>query len=283
MCPASFDYHRPLSVSEAIQLLSRDGAKALAGGHSLIPAMNLRVAQPSDLVDIGRLEELRGIRVEGGRLVIGALTTHALIAASAHVQQHCRALATACDSVGDPQVRNWATIGGNLAHADPASDPPTVVVASDAVIHTQGVNGKRAIGAEDFFVDVFTVDLQPGELVTHVEIASLSGWRTAYIKLPHPASRYAVVGVCVVLHVTNGACDRARVAVGGATPKPTRARQTEKTLIGSTLDSAALETAAAAISQDIGDLAMSDIYANATYRRAMAGVLLTRAVKAAMG
>lgn len=283
MCPASFDYHRPASVAEAIQLLSHEGVKALAGGHSLIPAMNLRVAQPGELVDIGRLEELRGIRVDGDRLIIGALTTHAQIAASVEVQQHCAALAAACSIVGDPEVRNWGTLGGNLAHADPASDPPTVAVACNAVIHTEGVNGKRTIGAEDFFVDVFTVDLQPGELITSVEFASLSNWKTAYSKLPHPASRYAVVGVCVALHLAaNGACDQARVAVGGATAKPTRAHQAEKALIGSPLDAAVMETAAAAISRDIGDQAVGDIYANATYRRAMAGVLLKRAVKAAL-
>jgi aerobic carbon-monoxide dehydrogenase medium subunit len=282
MCPASFDYLRPASVAEAVQLLSRDGVKALAGGHSLIPAMNLRTSQPSALVDIGRLEELRGICMDGDRLIIGALTTHAQVAASADVQQHCAALASACSVVGDPQVRNWGTLGGNLAHADPASDPPTVAVACNAVIHTQGPNGKRAIGAENFFLDVLSVDLQPGELITSVEFASLSQWRSAYVKLPHPASRYAVVGVCVALHLASGVCDQARVAVGGATAKPTRAPLAEKALIGSPLDAAAQEAAAGAISQDIGDQAMSDIYANATYRRAMAGVLLKRAVKAAM-
>ncbi len=280
MCPASFDYHRPASVAEAVQLLSRPGAKALAGGHSLIPAMNLRVAQPGELVDIGRLDVLRGIRVDGNRLIIGALSTHAQIAASPEVQKHCAALATACSTVGDPAVRNWGTIGGNLAHADPASDPPTVVLACDAVIHTQGENGQRAIKAADFFVDVFTVDLQPGELITSIEIPSQSHRRMAYVKLPHPASRYAVVGVCVSMHTSGGVCDQIAIAVGGATAKATRATGAQSALLGSLLEAEALEAAAIAISADIGDQAVSDIYANATYRRAMAGVLLKRAVKA---
>jgi carbon-monoxide dehydrogenase medium subunit len=263
-------------------LATTDGAKALAGGHSLIPAMNLRLSQPAALVDIGRLDELHGIRVEGGSLFIGALTTHAQMAASKDVQKHCAALASACANVGDPQVRNWGTLGGNLAHADPASDPPTVAVACNATIHVQGKTGTRTVNAEKFFMDLFTVNLQPGELITAIEFPSFAEWHTAYAKMPHPASRYAVVGVCVALHTTGGKCDQARVAIGGVTNKATRASNAEKALIGSTLDAAALDAAARAIVVDVGDEPMSDIYANGEYRRAMAGVYLKRAVKAAM-
>lgn len=283
MRPAKFDYHRPTSVAEAVQLLAHaDGAKALAGGHSLIPAMNLRLAQPEALVDIGRIDELHGIRVEGTSLIIGALTTHAQIAVSKEVQKHCAALAEACGNVGDVQVRNWGTLGGNLAHADPASDPPTVVVACNAIIHIQGTGGARTVGAEAFFVDLFTTDLQPGELITAIEIPSLADWHTGYIKLHHPASHYAVVGVAVALHTTGGKCDQARVALGGVTAKATRAHNAEKALIGSSLDAAALDAAAKAITEDVGDHPMSDLYANGDYRRAMAGVYLKRAIKAAM-
>ncbi len=283
MRPAKFDYHRPTSVAEAVQLLAQsDSAKALAGGHSLIPAMNLRLSQPEALIDIGRIDELHGIHVQDNSLFIGALTTHAEIAASKDVQKHCAALASACGNVGDAQVRNWGTIGGNLAHADPASDPPTVVVACNATIHTQGTNGVRAISAESFFIDLFTVDLQPGDLITAVEIPSLAEWHTGYMKMPHPASRYAVVGVAVALHMGGGKCDQARVALGGVTAKATRASNAERALIGSALDAAALDAAAKAIMDDVGDHPMGDLYADGDYRRAMAGVYLKRVIKAAM-
>lgn len=283
MRPAKFEYHRPTSVTEAVQLLSQmNGAKALAGGHSLIPAMNLRLSQPDALVDIGRIGELRGIHTEGGNLSIGALTTHAQIAASSAVQNHCMALALACGNVGDPQVRNWGTLGGNLAHADPASDPPTVAVGCNATLHIQSKSGSRTVSAEKFFVDLFTVDLHPGELITVIEFPSFADWHTAYVKMPHPASRYAVVGVCVALHMAGGKCDQARVALGGVTNKAIRAPNAERELIGSALDAAALDAAAKAIMTDVGNEPMSDIYASGEYRRAMAGVYLKRAVKAAM-
>jgi carbon-monoxide dehydrogenase medium subunit len=283
MRPANFDYHRPASVSEAVKLLgSVGGAKALAGGHSLIPAMNLRLSQPAALVDIGRLDELKGIRVSGKTVSIGALSTHAQIAGSTDVKTHCSALSSACSVVGDPQVRNWGTIGGNLAHADPASDPPTVILASGATIHTQGPNGSRAISADNFFVDLLAVDLQPGELITRIEIPSLQGHKTGYAKMAHPASRYAVVGVCVVLEMSGATCKSARVAVGGAVPKATRSSGAEAALTGSSLDAAALDKAASALANDIAGDTMGDIYADAGYRTAMAGVYLKRAVKAAL-
>jgi carbon-monoxide dehydrogenase medium subunit len=283
MRPASFDYHRPSSVAEAIKLLAgSDGSKALAGGHSLIPALNLRLNQPAALVDIGRLDELKGIRVSGNTLSIGALSTHAQIASSADVKAHAPALASACSVVGDPQVRNWGTIGGNLAHADPASDPPTVVLASGGTIHIQGAGGSRSVSADNFFVDLFTVDLQPGELITRVELPSLQGHKSGYAKLSHPASRYAVVGVCVVLEMAGSSCKSARVAIGGAVPKATRSPGAEAALAGSSLDSAALDKAANAIMSDIANDVMGDLYAPETYRKAMAGVYLKRAVKAAL-
>lgn len=283
MPPAKVDYQRATSVAEAIQLLAKNGgAKALAGGHSLLPAMNLRLAQPELLIDIGRLSELKGIRVSGGKLLIGATTTHAEIAASKEVQTHCPALAAACGQVGDPHVRNWATIGGNLAHADPASDPPTVVLACGGTIHVQGPSGKRAISADQFFTDLFTTDLKSNELITQIELPSLQSAKSAYVKMAHPASRYAVIGVCVVLNVKNSKCESARIAVGGVTPKATRSPGAEAALTGSALDTAALDNAANALMNDIGHHAVSDIFASAEYRRAMAGVYLKRAIHAAM-
>jgi carbon-monoxide dehydrogenase medium subunit len=283
MRPANFDYYRPTSVADAVKLLGgTGGAKALAGGHSLIPALNLRLSEPAALVDIGRLDELKGIRVNGSTLSIGALSTHAQIASSVDVKAHCPALASACSIVGDPQVRNWGTIGGNLAHADPSSDPPTVVLASGATIHTQGPSGARTISVDNFFVDLLTVDLHLGELITRVEIPSLQGRKSGYAKMTHPASRYAVVGVCVVLEMSGPTCKSARVAVGGAVPKATRSPGAEAALAGTSLDGAALDKAASALMNDVADNLMGDIYAPKAYRQAMAGVYLKRAVKTAL-
>jgi carbon-monoxide dehydrogenase medium subunit len=283
MRPSKFDYHRPTSVAEAVKMLSNSGAKALAGGHSLLPAMNLRLSQPDALVDIGRLNELKGISASGGKLFIGALSTHAQIAASADVRAHAPALAAACGIVGDPQVRNWGTLGGNIAHADPASDPPTVILASGATIHTHGPNGARSIAAADFFMDLFTTTLEAGELITRVEIPSAQGKKSAYAKMAHPASRYAVVGICVVLEVSGGTCESARVAIGGAVPKATLSPGAAAALAGSSLDAAALDKAANALMDEIANDVMGDLYAPEAYRKAMVGVYLKRAVKAAVG
>lgn len=284
MPPVNFDYHRPKSLAEAVSMLAgAEGAKALAGGHSLLPAMNLRLAQPDSIVDIGRLTELKGIRVSGGALHIGALTTHAQIAASADVKTHAPALASAASKIGDPMVRNRGTLGGNVAHADPASDPPTVLVAYDAIIHIQGVDGARSAAAADFFIDTLTTDLNPGDLVTRIEIPSHASHQSAYVKMAHPASRYALVGVCVCLEYDHGMCQGAAVAVGGATGKPMRSEAAESALVGTNLDDAALNAAASALMDSIRADAIGDMFADENYRVAMAGVYLKRAVRAALG
>jgi carbon-monoxide dehydrogenase medium subunit len=284
MPPANFDYHRPKSVAEAVSMLaSVEGAKALAGGHSLLPAMNLRLAQPDTIVDVGRLTELKGIRVSGGALHIGALTTHAQIAASADVKSHAPALASAASKIGDPMVRNRGTLGGNVAHADPASDPPTVLVAYDAIIHIQGVDGARSAAAADFFIDALTTDLNPGDLVTRIEIPSHASHKSAYVKMAHPASRYALVGVCVCIEHEHGICKGASVAVGGVTGKPMRSAEAESALVGTDLDDAALNAAASALMDSIRADAIGDMFADEKYRVAMAGVYLKRAVRAALG
>jgi carbon-monoxide dehydrogenase medium subunit len=282
MWPSSFEYLRPASLAEAIQMLNAsDDAKALAGGHSLLPAMKLRIAEHGTLVDIGRLSELKGIS-RNGSLKIGALTTHAEAAGSSAVKSANRALAMATGLVGDQQVRNWGTLGGNLAHADPASDPTTVVLASGGTIHLQGPDGSRSVSADDFFVDLFTVDLQPGELITSVELPDLSGLKSGYAKMSHPASRYAVVGVCAVLEMSGSTCTNASIAVGGATIKPVRAAGAESALAGSSLDDAALNAAAEAVKGDIADFLIGDISFPEDYRQQMAGVYLKRAVRAAL-
>jgi aerobic carbon-monoxide dehydrogenase medium subunit len=285
MYPTEIDYHRASSIAEAIALLSQnDDAKLLAGGHSLLPAMKLRLAQPGLLIDISHLEELKAIFVNrGGKLSVGALATHAQIAASADVQSCCSALASATGMVGDQQVRNWGTIGGNLAHADPASDPPTVVLAYDGVIHIQGTGGSRTVNAQDFFTDLFTTALEPGEIITSIELPNMSSAKSAYVKLSHPASRYAVVGVCAVLEMNGSTCTSAHVAVGGATTRAVRSPGAESALAGSSLDDGTLNAAAAAVKSDIEGFLIGDMSYPEDYRQAMAGVYLKRAVHAALG
>ena len=281
MWPNSFDYARAGSVDEALALVGDDG-KFLAGGHSLLPVMKLRLDSPAQLVDIGRIDVLRGISANG-ELSIGATTTHDEIANSAAVQSMCSALASACGQVGDQGVRNFGTIGGNIAHADPASDPPTALVACGATINIRGADGARSVSAGDFFVDLFETDLQDGELITGLSLPNCGDCQCAYVKFPHPASRYAIVGVAVCLKMNGGACEQADVAVGGATVKAVKCAGAEAALAGSTLDDAALDAAAAAVKTDIADWLAGDIVYPESYRQQMAGVYLKRAVRAAAG
>jgi carbon-monoxide dehydrogenase medium subunit len=284
MRPAELDYQRASSLDEALELLGQNpNAKAIAGGHSLIPPMNLRLSQPEMLVDIGRLSELKGIGMEGNSLIIGALSTHAEIASNADVQKHAPALAQACGMVGDPQVRNWGTLGGNIAHADPASDPPTVLQAYGAKIHVVSAKGKRVIDAANFFRGLFETDLKAGELVIAIEIPSAANKKSAYVKMAHPASRYAIVGVAVVLEISGGRCSSASVAVGGAVSHATRSSSAESALAGSSLDNAALDAAAKGLQNDIQGDVSGDVFAPEAYRLSMAGVYLKRAVQAAVG
>ena len=281
MWPNKFDYARAGSVDEALGMIGDEG-KFLAGGHSLLPVMKLRLDAPEQLVDIGGIDSLQGIAANGG-LSIGATATHADIAASADVQAKCGALASACGQVGDQAVRNFGTLGGNIAHADPASDPPTVLVAVGASVNIQGAEGARSVGAEDFFVDLFETALDDGELITSVDVPDLSDHQMAYAKFPHPASRYAIVGVCVALKMNGATCDHAHVAVGGATVKAVKCTGAEAALAGSTLDDDALNAAAEAVKADIGDWLAGDIAYPEAYRQQMAGVFFKRAVAAATG
>lgn len=282
MYPPKFDYYRASSVAEAISLLGQhSGAKVLAGGHSLIPTMNLRLADPGVLIDIGRIGELKGISVTNGSVRIGALTTHAMIAASGDVPT---VLSEAAGWIGDPQVRNRGTIGGNISHADPASDLPTVLTALGATIHITGAGGDRTVAAPDFFTGLFETALAEGEIVTAIEVpVHGSGTGSAYAKLFNPASRYAMVGAAAVVTVSGGTCTAAGVAVGGLTPHATKAPSVEAALVGKALDEAAIAAAAEAVQNDLGDDILGDIHASADYRKAMASVYVKRAVTAAAG
>ncbi len=280
MYAAQTTYHRASSVSEAVQFLSgNEGAKVLAGGHSLIPLMKLRLASPVALVDIGRIEALKGISVGDGGVSIGALTTHAEIAASDLVKEHAPLLAEAAALVGDPTVRNRGTIGGNVSHADPASDLPTVLTALGATFNVVGPGGERAIAASDFPTGLLENALEENEILTSVSVPSASaGSGSAYVKFPHPASRYAVVGAAAVVSVDGGTCSSASVVIGGVEATPTRASSVEAALAGSDLSDAALDAAAEAVAGDFGGDPIGDIFASAEYRKAMAAVYLRRAL-----
>jgi carbon-monoxide dehydrogenase medium subunit len=238
------------------------------------------------LIDIGRINGLKDMMVDrGGGWAIGALATHATIEAQANGQGF-EALAETASGIGDPQVRNRGTIGGNIAHADPASDWPTVLVALGAKIHVVGPNGRREINAADFFVDLFATDLAEGEIVEQIRVPPLNspsngGVGSAYAKMENPASRYSLVGAAAVVQIENGVCSKAGVAVGGLTPKAIKAPSVEAALVGKALTAENISAAAAQISADLGDEVNGDIHASAEYRTAMAPVYVARAITAA--
>lgn len=290
MFAKQFDYKKASSVSDAVQLLSsNDGAKILAGGHSLIPMMKLRLAQPPMLIDIGGLEELRGISVENGNLRIGALTTHAEIADSHDVKDAAGILWEAAYGIGDPQVRNRGTIGGNVAHADPATDLPTVLTVMDAKFVIQGQKGmlgggSRTVSADEFFLGPYETALGENEILTSIEMPVLAANQHAeYAKMAHPATSFAVVGAGIVVTVDNGVCTAARVAVGGLTPKPTRGPSVEAALIGKELTADNIAAATALIDGDLGSDILGDVFAGTEYRRAMAAIELKHAIFHATG
>ncbi|MBI3457389.1 MAG: xanthine dehydrogenase family protein subunit M [Candidatus Rokubacteria bacterium] len=284
MYPASFEYHRPATVEEAVKLLGtyRDDAKLLAGGHSLIPLMKLRLATPKHVVDIGRIARLSEIREEGGAIVIGALTTHYAIESSASLKTKCPILSEAGAMIGDPQVRNLGTIGGSLAHADPAADWPAVVLALGAELRAIGPKGPRTIKADDFFKDLLTTALGPDEMLTEIRIpAPASGTGMAYAKHPHPASRFAVVGVAAVVTVSGGKCEKASVAVTGAGPKATRAKGVEGALAGKALDGQTIAAAAEKAADGISITA--DLQGSVEYKQHLTRVYTKRALETAAG
>ncbi len=283
MFAADFDYHRASSVAETGRLLRQHpGAKLLAGGHSLIPLLKLRLATPTTLIDIGRIAELRGVTVTDGVLRIGALTTHAELAASADVQQHALALAEAASQIGDPAVRNRGTVGGNVAHADPASDLPTVLCALGGQFHIIGPSGERTLDTGNFFRGILTTALGDDDLLTAVTVpVAQAGQGSTYAKFAHPASRYAVVGVAAVVSAREGSCTAASVAIGGLVPTPVKATSVETALIGKSLTPDVIASASQSISSDLGDDIIGDVFASGEYRRAVAPVYVKRAVAAA--
>jgi carbon-monoxide dehydrogenase medium subunit len=279
MYSSNVDYYRATSVSDAVKALQRNkGAKLLAGGHSLIPAMKLRVANPPMLVDIGRIKSLHGIKVTKKEVKIGALTTHAAVAASDQLKAACPILAEAATLIADRQVRNRGTIGGSLSNADPASDYPTLITALAATLTATGPNGERQIEAKKFFKDLFTTALKRDEVLTSITVpayGSMPGMGGAYLKHRHPASNYAVVGVAALVGIENGKVTRTAVVVGGATANPVHAKSVESALTGM---EATEENISAAVENMNIEATLGDSYASAEYRAHLAKVMARQAL-----
>ena len=278
MYPPKFEYYRATTLQEAVSLLQEHpDARVLAGGHSLIPMMKLRLASPPALVDIGRISGLSGIEETNGVIRIGALTTHHMLETSELLREKCPILAEAAAEVGDRQVRNKGTIGGNLAHADPGSDLPGVIRALDATLKLVGPNGERTVAAADFFVDLLTTAVQPGEILTEIQVPVLGdNTGSAYLKFEHPASGYAVCGAAAVVTLADdGTCQEARLAFNGVSATPHRASEVEAELTGKTLDEA---TVAAAMEKLSIAEPMGDIHASGEYRVHLARVYGRRAI-----
>lgn len=281
MYPRSFEYVRAGSVDEALSLKSETGGRFIAGGHSLLPLMKLRMAAPPTLVDIGRIDDLRGVTANGN-FSIGALTTHSMVAAET-ADGFPAALSEAAAMIGDPQVRNRGTVGGNVAHADPASDLPTVFSALGATMTATSAGGTRDIAAADFFTGLFESALNEDELLTAIGVETEGSSRgSAYAKLFNPASRYAVVGACAVVDLADdGSCSSCTVAVGGLTSKATIVESAANALVGSAVDEATAESAGQSAVDELGDDVIGDVYASAEYRREMLPVFIGRAITAA--
>lgn len=278
MIPANFDYESPRTLNEALVLLSgNDDAKILAGGHSLLPAMKLRLAQPALLVDLGRIGGLSYIREAGPNIAIGALTTHAEIAESPLLRQQSPLLALAAAQIGDTQVRNRGTVGGSLAQAHPAADYPAAVLAVDAEIVAQSRTGERVIPATEFFTGMFSTALQHGEILTEVRVPKTKAERVTYKKHHHPASGFAVVGVAVRMKISGGKIGDLAVGITGIGPIAYRASDVEKALRGKT----ATTFADAASHATKGVEIIGDNYASSEYREHLAKVMVRRTLEEA--
>jgi carbon-monoxide dehydrogenase medium subunit len=284
MFPASFGYVAARSVEEALELMARHGedGKLLAGGHSLIPAMKLRLQAPRTLIDIGSVPDLLGIKIIGNQLVFGALTVHADVAGSDLVRKHVPGLADAAAVIGDLQVRNRGTIGGSVAHADPAADFPVILTALNASFIAQSSSGTRTIAVDDFFTDFYTTALNANEILREIRVPiPASGSGTAYAKLPHPASGYVVVSAgALIVRQASGTCASARVAMGGLGSGPIRAIATETELQGKPLTPQTIAAAAAKAAEATDPV--EDSYASADYKRHVATVFARKAIEAAV-
>lgn len=283
MIPASFEYFSPGSLREAVDLLSShvEDVKILAGGQSLVPLMKLRLAKPRYIVDLSRIPELNYIREEGDRIAIGSLTTHAEIEESELLKRRCPLLPQTAATIGDVQVRNQGTIGGSLAHADPAGDMPAAILALGAEMKAIGPSGERSIKAEDFFIGLLTSALEPNEILTEVRVPVLEKTKTAYLKAAQKASGFAVVGIAVCLRLDQGrTCGDIAIGVTGVADKPYRAEDVEKILRGKKLEEKLIEEAANKVVK--GQDVIEDINGSKDYRSHLATVYAARAIRTAL-
>jgi aerobic carbon-monoxide dehydrogenase medium subunit len=283
MIPSKFDYLRPASLDEAVHILGNagDDAKVIAGGQSLLPLLRLRLANPELLVDVGGLDELRGVRDEGDSLLIGARTTHYQLVGDPLIAEHCGLIGQAAGTVADPAVRHLGTIGGSLAHGDPAGDLPAVVLALEATLTARGPAGDREIAAADFFVDYLTTALQPAEVLTGIRVPKLGGWGFHYEKFHRTAQAWAVVGVAALVRRSNGQVAEARIGLTNMGPVPVRATAAEAAAAGAQASRDALRSAAT--NADEGSEPPADLHGTPDYRRHLARVLTGRALAAAAG
>jgi len=282
MYPAQFDYHTPGTVKEALDLLGKykDDAKLLAGGHSLLPAMKFRLARPAHVVDLRKVPGLSGIKEEGGMLVIGAMTTHWAVESSPLVKAKCPVLAQTAAQIGDPMVRNMGTIGGSLTHADPAADYPATIIALNAEMVLEGPKGKRTIKVDDFFKSLMTTAVGPDEILTEVRVPVCgANVGCAYMKFPHPASRFAVVGVAAALTVEGGKVSKASIGITGAGTKAVRAKGVEAALLGKALDAATIQAAAEKAPDGVD--VQADLQGSVEYKTHLLKVFAKRAIEAA--
>ena len=281
MISTAFEYSRATSLDDALAKLqaSNGEGKLLAGGHSLVPLMKLRLSEPKTLIDIARIPGLAGIRKKDDKIEIGAGTVHHDVATSALLRDACPVLAETAAEIGDPQVRNRGTLGGSLAHADPAADYPAVMLALDAEIHIKGSKGWRVVKAHDFFQGMFTVDLAPNEIIAGVQFVPVKA--AAYAKLHQRASHFAIVGVAAALDVSKGMIQSARIGLTGASSHATRLTDVEEALAGKALSRGTIEAASKLAGAKLEDV-NSDIHASEEYRRAMIPVFTERALERAL-
>ena len=283
MIPGPFEYFAPRSLSDAVKFLSahKDDVKILSGGQSLLPLMKMRLSKPAFVVDIGRLPGLDQIVEQGDHLVIGALVTHAQIEFSDLLKTKCPLLPQTATTIADVQVRNRGTIGGSIAHADPAGDWPATIIALDAEIQVSGPNGERWVKCDEFFLGLLMSVLEPDEIVTAVKVPVTGNDKTAYMKAAPRSSGFAVVGVAVRLAMnSSGTCSRAAIGITGVTDKAYRPGRVEQMLTGKRLDTSTIQQAAAEACRNVEPI--EDINGSAEYRKQLTEVYVTRAVEAAL-
>ncbi|MEI8409374.1 MULTISPECIES: FAD binding domain-containing protein [unclassified Kribbella] len=282
MIPAAFEYFAPTSVDEAVSLLrEHTDAKVLAGGQSLMPVLRLRLAAPTSIVDIGKVDELRGVRDDGDALVIGAMTPHSTVQSDPLISEHAKLISLATATIADPQVRHRGTFGGSLAHADPAGDLPAVAVALDASFVIAGPDGRRTVAAGDFFQGVFSTALAEDELLVEVRVPKYTGWGAHYEKFNRVAQQWSIVAVAAAVRLDGDSIAEARVALTNMGSTPIRAIAVEDALIGRPATAEAVREAAARAAD--GTSPATDLNGDAEYRRHLASVLTRRAVLAAAG